>query len=282
MKATAVTIAMVAAAVLCVSAFTGCGETKLQSRWLDRDITIDGKGSDWHGGEAYYDEENAVRIGFFNDEKHLYVFVSTRDAKTQVKALMNGFTIWIDPGGGKEKAFGVRYPRRRGWQDSPEGEPSAERYRQRGRSFSVMRVEMIRKAVLESRDELEIVGAGEGEVVVMHVDESRAQGIDAMIAMTNRVLEHELRIPLSAVGDSFFDLGVEPGAEIGVGFVTGKPSEGRPSGMPPGGMGGGGFPGGGPPGGPGGMGGGMRSGMGRPPGMEPVEIWAKLTLANGS
>lgn len=264
-------------AVLCLSTFAGCGGKKLESRWLDRDIAVDGAGSEWRGCEAYYDEDSAVRIGFFNDSEHLYVFVSTMDARTQAKALMNGFTVYIDPEGGEKETFGIRFPVKRMEMDQAAQERMRDRTARMEGGPGNMDPDMIRAMLERSRDELEIIGPGKGSNLRMSVEEAREHGIEVMINMTNRVLEYELKMPLSNAVSPLYDLGIDPGTEIGVGFETGAFAMRRSSG-PPGGEMGGGFPGGDRPGGRSGMG----SGMGRPPGMEPLEIWAKLRLAAGS
>ena len=273
-------------AVLCLSTFAGCGGKKLESRWLDRDIAIDGKGSEWRGCEVYDDEDSGVRVAFFNDDECLYVFVSTMDTRTQAKALMNGFTVYVDPEGGKKETFGIRFPVKRMEMYQAARERMRDQNERMEGGPGNMDPDMIRSMLERSRDELEIIGPGKGSTLRMTVEEARDHGIEVMIDMTSRVLEYELKIPLSNAVNPLYDLGIDPGTVIGVGFETGASAMRRPSGPPGGEMGGGrpggDFPGGGPPGGGGGMGGGMRGGMGKPPGMEPLEIWAKLVLAAGS
>ncbi len=267
--------------LLGVQCLTGCGETKLRSRWLDRDIAVDGRGSEWRGCEAYRDDENGVRIGFFNDGEDLYIFVSTMNTRTQAQILARGFTVWFDPEGGKEEVFGIRYPVQRDLMDRPEGGRGRRGSGPPGDGQPESSPEMIQKMLEEARDELEVMGPGKGSVLAVSVEDARSQGIDVMIDITNRVLEYELRIALSEAPNPLYVLGVESGAEIGIGFETGSFAGLRPSGLPPGEMDGGRFPGGGPPGGRGGMGEGMPGHMRRPPMMEPFEFWAKVTLAAG-
>lgn len=259
----------------------GCGETELRSRWLDRDIVVDGRGSEWRGCEAYRDEESGVRIGFFNDGEKLFVFVSTMDTVMQTRILTRGFTVWFDPEGGREEVFGIRYPVERDSMDRPQGDSRRRWSGSPGDGPSRMDPEMIEKMFEQARGRMEVIGPGKGSVLAMSVEDARSQGIEVMIDMTNRVLEYELKIALSDAPNPLYALGVGSGVEIGIGFETGSFAGLRPSGPPPGGMRSGGFPGGGPPGGRGGMGGGMPGGMRKPSEMEPFEFWAKLTLAAG-
>ncbi len=264
--------------LLVVQCLTGCGETKLRSRWLDRDIAVDGWGSEWRGCEAYRDDENGVRIGFFNDGEELYVFVSTMNTRTQVQILARGFTVWFDPEGGKDEVFGIRYPVHRELMDRAEGDHGRWGSGPPGDGRPEMNPEVIQKMLKEARDELEVIGPGKGSVLAMSVEEARSQGIDVMIDMTNRVLEYELRIPLTGAPNPLYVLGAAPGDDIGIGFETGSFDGRRPYGFPHVRMSGRGFPGGVRPGG---IGGGMPGSMRRPPMTERLEFWAKVALAAG-
>ena len=281
----------------------GCMQPELTSTWLDREITIDGKAPEWAGREAYYSEDEGLKVGFSNDDRYLYVYFSTWHRRKQLQILMNGLTIWIDAQGGKKEAFGVKYPvasppddgMRR---ESPPGDSMRMEKRDDSDSDRARRMDdpAAFKALVTRyhRSELQFVGPDEELIASLFAGDpdSGETGVEAMIDYANRTLIYELRLPLAALNEMPYAIHAGPGETIGIGIKIGQrqmldrkgTGEGPPEGMEggPGGMGGG--PGG-TGGGPGGMGGGPGGGMGGPgdmgarPAAESLALWVKVKLA---
>jgi hypothetical protein len=270
------------AATLSAIVLGACMETQLVSSWPEQDIAIDARAPEWAGREAYYDEKEGLKIGFFNDARYLYVYLATWHRQDQTQILMNGLTVWIDATGGKKETFGVSYPMKRTMRepgDMPRGALSdGARDNQH----------IINWLLSDAQKELQVVGSNGEPLFSMPAADSTKIGIAAMVDISNRTLVYELRIPFAA-GDSVpFGLNAGPGGTIGVGFEVGtrerrdmrRMGENPPSGMgeQPGATGG--FPGGGgaPPGD------GMERGGGIPPGgasTESLKLWTKVKLAVG-
>jgi hypothetical protein len=273
-------------------------ESNLESSWLDRVITIDGKAPEWAGREAFFDETNGLKIGFSNDGRYLYVYVSTWNQRMQRQILMNGLTVWFDATGGKSETFGVNYPMKRSMPATREmsRDTSAETPRD-------MR-NMLGNLLSEARGELAIVGSGGEPVASLSATDSGSTDVEAMIDIANRTLIYELKLPLARTDGTPYAINAEPGKIIGIGFKVGtrelgemRRGEGAPSegtggrhgggegGFPGGGGGEGGFHGGGGGGGGGfhgGGGGGEMGGRGEGPGgAQPFELWTKVRLAAG-
>jgi len=280
-------------AALLALALGGCRQ-ELPSTWRDREITIDGKNPDWAGAEAYFSEEQGVKIGLANDDQYLYVYLATWHRQLERQVLMNGLTVWLDAKGGKGKTFGIQYPLMKTMEPgdarfgarrdiggasggppdrrSSEGTaPSASRGAFEGSSPGAADADPKALAGLlaGARSLLTVVSPAEGEPRAVTMPDSSGLGVEAMIDIVNRTLIYELKVPLKRLAESGVAIGAEPGRTIGIGFVVGKrsmPSRGagesrgpEGSGMP------GGDEGGGPPGGgggfPGGQGGGGMGGM---------------------
>jgi hypothetical protein len=269
-----------------------CGDTELSSTWKDRDIVIDGKSNDWLDA-LYYFEDDDVSVGFFNDSEYLYICLLAEDYSIQRQVVMQGFTLWLDPTGGKEKTFGIKFPlgmMAMGGDRMPAemGGERPDRERMEGMQRERPDPEMIRKAFEQTLDELEILGPGEDERMRILVEE--AEGLEISVRNETGLLTYELRIPLQSLGENSYAIGTTAGALIGVGLEVPKPDMDEMKNMMKGRGGGGRLPGGGQPGGrpPGGMGGGMgggRGGMGMRGGSRPnmpdgLKIWAKLQLAS--
>lgn len=243
-----------------------CSTLELESTWKDRDITLDGKGGDWLGAK-YYFEDLAISVGLINDGQHLYVSMMTENPMIRTQIMRKGLTVWLDPKGGKNKTFGIKYPL--GRQDSGQEE---EQFNPQMMD-EINREEMMQK-LQESMTELEVLGPNEEVLGKMDIED--AKGIEVKMRNAGGTFVYELKVPLTSSEEYPYAVGVKAGDVIGVGFLSPKLQMQRPRGM----RGGGGMPGGG--GGMGGRGGmgGMdgRGGMGRQMPQQ-LKIWAKVQLA---
>jgi hypothetical protein len=251
--------------ILFLFLLVGCGNGKLElnSNWRDREITVDGKSADWLGTMLFFEEDN-VSVGLLNDENFFYICMIVEDEFMRTQVMRQGFTLWFDPDGGKEKTFGIKYPL--GMQASGTGmrrdEQSMERSRQAPRRPMI---------------ELEILGPGKDELKKMPIAE--AKGIDINIEFSSGMIVYELKVPLIQSEQHPYAIGAEAGSSVGIGLETSKMersdmrrqiSEGRgeggiTSGMR-GGAGGRGMPGGGR----------------RPQMRQPLKIWAVVQLASNN
>ena len=133
----------------------GCGNSKLElnSNWRDREITVDGKNADWLGAMLFFEEDN-ISVGLLNDENFFYICMIAEDQFIRAQVIRQGFTLWFDPDGGKEKAFGIKYP---------VGMQASERD-MRG---DEQNLERSRQAPRRPMIELEILGPGKDELKKM-------------------------------------------------------------------------------------------------------------------
>ena len=85
------------------------GGASLESKALDRPITVDGKAEDWRDSLTYF-KDAGIAVGAFNDQKDLYVCVTSWNQEISLEAMNQGLTVWFSPGGAAEKRFGIEYP----------------------------------------------------------------------------------------------------------------------------------------------------------------------------
>jgi hypothetical protein len=261
---------IILASILFFFAFflAGCGTFKLKSKWLDREITVDGQSDDWLGSLMYIEEKN-ISVGLFNDENFLYICMIAEDQFVRNQVMRQGVMIWFNPSGGKKKTFGIKFPIGMQAGDVPMGrrgdEQDPERFRQARR---------------RSMTELEILGPGKDESIKMYKED--AKGIDINVKGLSGMLVYELKVPLIHSEEHPYAIGAKAGSSIGFRLEIPKMSRQRMGGK--GGMGGGkgGMGGGrgGMGGGRGGMGGGMRGGGMRSQMTKPLKIQAVVKLAS--
>ncbi|MDH5745115.1 MAG: hypothetical protein OEZ52_16355 [Candidatus Aminicenantes bacterium] len=251
----------------------GCGLFEMDSKWRDRDIAIDGKSDDWLNAMMYLEEER-ISLGLLNDDNFLYICMIVDDPFIRGQIVRQGFELWFNPGGGKKKVFGIRFPI-----GMMEAEMPPEEVRAKDVPMKLDRGEQdperLDQVLRRQMDELEILGPGKDESLRMPVE--KAKGIEVKIEVASGVVIYELKVPLHLSEDLPFAIGAKAGDLIGVRLKIPKMDFGQVRRRMGGGMG---MPGGGR----GGMGGGM-GGMGMPGGMrpqlpKPLKIRAKVLLAS--
>jgi hypothetical protein len=90
---------------------SSCNEqTDLQSKWRDKDIIIDANDNEWQDCQLYTDPVTRTNIGIYNDDAYVYICFSTMDMDIQKAIVRQGFVIWFNDTGGRNKGLGVRYP----------------------------------------------------------------------------------------------------------------------------------------------------------------------------
>ena len=251
----------------------GCGGEKIESRWRDREITIDGDASEWRGTEQYSDDKKGVRFAVFNDGEFLYICLTTWNTKTQQQILVRGLTVWFDPDGGDERSYGIDFPITKGPEEMRGLRETAARDR----------AQAIEDLLIRSRSEMVIGRSKDSEGQWMFVEDGKELGIEAVLDMDDRILVYELKVPLTGGQGLPFPDGLPEGGLAGLGLEMGKIDvhemlKHMDCHRPPGDMGGG--RGGGGRGGKGGMGGGRPGGGSMRETMEEeLEAWMKVRLA---
>jgi len=250
----------------------GCSTLELKSEWRDREITIDGNNTDWLGA-MYYFEGNNISVGILNDANSIYICMIAEDRLMRTQVMRQGFTIWFDPNGGKEKTFGVKFPIGMQGLES-QGIPMDLREGERDQ-------ERMREQFVKSLEDLEILGPRKDEQRRMPVEE--AKGIEIVVDPAGGLLVYELKVPLFHSEQYPYAVGAEAGDSIGIGLEIPKMDMNaiRKSmdGRRPGGMG---MPGGGRRGGMGGRSGGMgMPGDRRPQMPKGLKVWVSVQLASG-
>ena len=262
---------------------------RIESRWRDREVVIDGDNGEWAGPLVPVEENHPITTAAMNDGQFLYVVLSTSDMAARRQIMRQGLIVWFDPSGGDKKHFGVKFPvgvlpedapdrRRGGYRRGPGGGG-----RPAGDPGSRDPGQPDQPAQLEPTNRLEIYGPQKDDAHSFVTE--MAPGIAVKVGEVQGYLVYELKVPLARTADWPYAIEAKPGALIGFGLET--PKIERPSREGQGGMGG--FGGGG--GGMGGRGGRGGGGMGGRRGgggdrsqseqAKPLKSWATSQLAAG-
>jgi hypothetical protein len=173
--------------------------------------------STWRTGEepknpGVYLPEQRVSVEVRNDDRYVYVAIEFADRRRQI--LMQGLTVWIDPAGGQERTFGIRYPLGMMATGRP---PETDAAPEAMPDFQSM-----------ITGELEILGPSEGEQRRMSVGE--AGRLSVSIDEQKGSVSYRARIPMADSGVHPSAIGCRPGATIGLGIEIAGRSE-RPGGV---------------------------------------------------
>jgi len=254
----------------------GCTALKLNSTWKRNQIIVDGDSSDWIEN-MFYLESKKVLLGIRNDSEYFYMCMIMEESSLRDQMMRNGFILWFDPDGGKDKFFGIKFPL--GMNPENREAPPPERAAKReDLDFDRDRDQNKFKEFFENiPSEIEILSSKKepGQRVPME----EAKGIDVRLKALSGIMVYEIKVPLKEDDDHPFAVNAELEDSIGLCLeipkmkdedtMQGRRPSGMRGGMPPGGgMGGGRGPGGG------------IGSMSQPKGMN---IWFIVTLtANGS
>jgi hypothetical protein len=259
-------VALGAAAALQASA----KRQRIDSRWRDREVVVDGNHGEWAGPLVQVDDKVPLTAAATNDGQFLYVVLSASNPATRMQILRQGLIVWFDPSGGDKKHFGLKFP-----VGVPLGEMGRGRDRERRRRPPPDPGE---DSDLEPTDRLEVYGPKKDDA--RSFVSTMAPGIAVKIGQVEGSLVYELKVPIQASSEFPYAIGAKPGTLIGFGLET--PKMDKPAREERGGRGGGGRGGRGR-----GMGGRGGGGAGRdrrgdrggfePP--KPLKSWATIQLA---
>jgi len=288
-KTTGFSLLLISLFSICM-VLSGCGKPKLNSKWRDQGILIDGKFDDWQNDLSYYDEKTRINVGVINDDAYLYICLITRNHGLMEQLARSGFTVWFDPKCGTNKVLGIHFPSGSGMMPD-NGKPPMDRGREEPGLSGEKGPEKPSEMFQEPWQEVEIIGPGKEEKYKTTVEAAEKYGINVKTGKEKGYFVYELKVPLFE--NEQYPYAISPNKDklIGLGFEASgaimpggeMPRGRRGMSMPGGGMnfgeGGMGMPG---PGGGGPGGGGPPGGRGEMSGEEKsFQLWMIVALAGG-
>lgn len=213
-------------------------EQNLRSQKLDRTIDIDGKGTEWAGAEAYYDAKEGYKIGFFNDEEYLYLYIATWNKSTRRSIIENGLRLKFEGQKQGKHFFAISYPMGFSMQ-KPEA-LSKEGYMEPhgGRTRNAI---LARERTAHAPDSAEFFGLPDIASRTALLQSDRAEdsllacpsdsagiGIKAMLLSSGRLTVIEMRLPLDPSGEFPYAIPARSGDTIEITFETASPKRRGP------------------------------------------------------
>ncbi|MCL6097639.1 MAG: hypothetical protein M1391_03580 [Bacteroidetes bacterium] len=201
-----------AAVTLLVAVVSGCSSGKeMTSSWQQEQIQMKGDLSFWRN-KVFEIPDKKFGVGFANDDKFMYVCLTTDDRSKIFQMFRNGFIVWLEPVSGDNKTFGIKYPlvnimdKQPQMDESTREEMSAQNNQ---RSFGRM---------LENQNEFEIVNQDKYPLLALPL--VNREGIEAKLSFLDGRLVYELKVPLVVSKQYSIAAGALPGEKIRVRFET--------------------------------------------------------------
>jgi hypothetical protein len=233
----------------------GCSSPLVyNSVWQDKQITIDGKATEWKIPLDYFDDKTKLNFTVTNDKNNLYFCVRATENETQKGIIRSGMQIWIDTTGGKKNQVGIQFPIiERGTNTQEASSKHSDSYESSESSTSMDNMTTannLKKHYKGIGKEIKLTGFVNAANGLAQVPNT--YGINACLNWdTNGIMIYEACIPLGTFYKNSLSLS-DSNKVIGISFIVsesqknnGGGGEGGSHGHGGGGMGGGGMHGGG-------------------------------------
>jgi hypothetical protein len=221
-------VTIILLALSTVVTIMGCGMEELYSAWCDRHVTVDGinDDSEWARARHYvYMPDGGFTVGILNDEKMLYLRLSTRNQALQRKIMTAGLFVWLNETGNQKLNYGVHFPL-----PAKDGDPSQEERPTVPGKNGINLMEPSGKSdpfIAIPQKDIEIIGPGKNERGVIVADHTSQDGFRCHIGKTRDVLVYELQVPLIKSGKSSHGIAINKPKIVGIGLVTGENERSR-------------------------------------------------------
>jgi len=197
---------------------TGCGSgEQLISTWQNHEIRIDGDPAEWKS-TLHQVPDKKIFIGFKNDNKFLYLCLTTNDRAKVIQMFRSGFITWFEPENGDYKPFGISFPQPNVFSDQQQFKQSNQGVNRE--SSQEENPDNIMDNMIMQQTQLEIVNKDKYPLIALPL--INKEGIEAKLSIKDNYFVYELKVPLAVGNDYSYTAGVTPGNTIKIRFETEK------------------------------------------------------------
>lgn len=90
--------------------WVSCLSVMGQSTWQTKPVTIDGNPTEWSLPLRYSDSKSGLQYTITNDDSIIYIAVRATEQQIQMKILIAGMQLWINPEGKFKKTACIHFP----------------------------------------------------------------------------------------------------------------------------------------------------------------------------
>jgi len=198
---------------------TGCGSSEqFISTWQNHEIKINGDPSEWKNS-LHQIPDKKIFVGFKNDDKFLYLCLTTNDRAKVMQMLRAGFITWFEPVNDNYKPFGISFPQPNIFSDQQELRQSNLGIKNESSSQEENPDNFMNKMIIQ-QTQFEIVNKEKYPMMALPL--INKEGIEVKLSIKDNFFVYELKVPLAVGNDYSYTAGVTPGNKIKVRFETEK------------------------------------------------------------
>ncbi len=198
--------------IILAAAASACSSSKqMTSIWQQEQIQMKGGLSFWRS-KVFEIPDKKFGVGFANDDRFMYLCLTTDDRTKIFQIFRNGFIVWFEPESSNYKTFGIKYPLVNAFDKPPQiNEPAHGEMQGHDNQGGFGRM-------LENQNEFEIVNQDKYPLLALPL--INKEGIEPKLSFLEGRLIYELKIPLAVAKQYSFVAGALPGEKIKVRFET--------------------------------------------------------------
>jgi len=198
---------------------TGCSSSEqLISTWQNHEMKMNGDLEEFRSTLHQVPDKNFL-IGIKNDDKFLYLCLTTNDRGKVMQMFKAGFITWFLSESGDSKPFGISFPQANILPDQQQFKQNNQ-----GLSGEFSRQQenpdnLIDKMVIQ-QTQLTIVN--EKKYPLVDLPLVNKEGIEAKLSVKDNLFVYELKVPIAVGTDYSYTVGAIPGNSILIRFETEK------------------------------------------------------------
>lgn len=209
---------LIIALVLCITVI-GCGSSEqLISSWQNQEIKMNGDPAEWKSS-LHQVPDKKFFVGFKNDDKFLYLILTTNDRGKVIQMFKAGFITWFEPVSGDSKPFGISFPQPNVFSDQQQFKQNNQGLADESSPKEENPDNFMDKMVMQ-QTQLEVVNTDKYPLMALPL--INKEGIEAKLSVKDNFFVYELKVPLAVGNDYSYEAGVTPGNSIKVRFETEK------------------------------------------------------------
>ncbi|NVO19926.1 MAG: hypothetical protein HXX13_09510 [Bacteroidetes bacterium] len=90
--------------------FASCSSTVYQAGLQSKPVKTDGIPSEWSLPLRFSDVKSGLQYAITNDTGNLFLCIRATETSTQMRMLMSGIELWIDPSGKHKRTTQIKFP----------------------------------------------------------------------------------------------------------------------------------------------------------------------------
>jgi hypothetical protein len=209
---------LIIALVLCITVI-GCGSSEqLISSWQNQEIKMNGDPAEWKSS-LHQVPDKKIFVGFKNDDKFLYLLLTTNDRGKVIQMFKAGFITWFEPVSGDSKPFGISFPQPNVFSDQQQFKQNSQGLAEESSPNEENPDNFMDKMVMQ-QTQLEVVNTDKYPLMALPL--INKEGIEAKLSVKDNFFVYELKVPLAVGNDYTYAAGVTPGNSIRIRFETEK------------------------------------------------------------